>query len=201
MASRRSTRGAVRQSGGRRLPSALRAYTLIEVLIVVTVLGIMGAMVIPQVASADSLRTRAAVRAVIADITYLQSEAMAFQRGRAMVFDIDSNSTIGLEVNGPDLDLENDVLFEPSRPTGRFELNLADATFGLSRLDFVNIDGGNVLIFDEMGAPVTTPQGNAPSTGGLIVIEGPVDSYWLRIDGFTGHVSSGRVDPNHTPWN
>lgn len=176
-------------------PSLRRGYTLIEVLIVVTVLGIMGAMVIPQVASADSLRTRAAVRAVIADITFLQSDAMAFQRGRAMVFDVATNSTLGLEVNGPVLDLENDVLFEPQRISGRFELNLADATFGLSRLRTVSIDGGNVLIFDEMGAPVTTPQGNAPSAGGLIVIEGPVDAYWLRIDGFTGHVTSGRVDP------
>lgn len=178
-------------------PSLHRGYTLIEVLIVVTVLGIMGAMVIPQVSSADSLRTRAAVRAVIADITYLQSDAMAFQRGRAMVFDVDTNTTLGLEVNGPELDTENDVLFEPSRSSGRFELNLADATFGLSRLQSVNIDGGNVLIFDEMGAPVLAPQSNAPSSGGLIVIEGPVDSYWLRIDGFTGHVTSGRVDPEN----
>ncbi|MCC5787301.1 MAG: prepilin-type N-terminal cleavage/methylation domain-containing protein [Phycisphaerales bacterium] len=184
-----------REAKGRHCSCSPRGYTLIEVLIVVTVLGIMGAMVIPQVASADSLRTRAAVRAVIADITYIQSDAMAFQRGRAMVFDVATNTTLGLEVNGPVLDIENDVLFEPTRASGRLELNLADATFGLSRLGSVDIDGGNVLIFDEMGAPVTTPQGNAPSTGGLIVIDGPVDSYWLRIDGFTGHVTSGRVEP------
>lgn len=199
MLSGRRMRGDGRGPDGRPRSPVSRGYTLVEVLIVVTVLGIMGAMVIPQVSSADSLRTRAAVRAVIADITYLQSDAMAFQRGRAMVFDVDTNSTLGLEVNGPTLDIVNDVLFEPSRASGQLELDLADATFGVSRLEYVSIDGGNVLIFDEMGAPVTAPQGNAPSTGGLIVIEGPVDSYWLRIDGFTGHVSSGRVDPNSTP--
>ena len=48
----------------------LKAYTLIEVLIVVVIIGIAGAVVVPQLLAGNSMDAQAAARMVIADIVY-----------------------------------------------------------------------------------------------------------------------------------
>lgn len=180
---------AARRRG--RLPAPPRAYTLIEVLVVVTILGILGALIVPQMSSAGVLRAQSAVRTLVSDITFAQSDAMAFQRGRAIVFDVENNSYTVVEVTGPELDTVNDVL----SVTGReLRVSFSDPVFGGARLASADIDGGAVLIFDEMGAPVTVPQGNAPSAGGMIILESPFESYWIAVDGFTGYVTTGKVE-------
>ncbi len=60
-----------------------RAYTLVEVLVIVVILGILGTMVVPTVSPAAELRAQSAVRTLVSDITFAQSDAMAFQRARA----------------------------------------------------------------------------------------------------------------------
>ena len=65
---------------------ARRAYTLVEILIVVAVLGIAGALVIPSMSQTGVLRIQAAVRTLVADMTFMQADAMAFQSRRVMVF-------------------------------------------------------------------------------------------------------------------
>lgn len=170
-----------------------RAYTLLEVLVTVTILGIMGTMVVPAVGGAASLRSRAAVRTVISDITKLQTDAMAFQRGRAIIFDVDANSYVGYEVNGDLIDLDNDLLFDPDFPDGVMRRNLSGEEFGGARLTGVTIDGGSILIFDEMGAPIVAPGDSSPSTGGTITLRGQEETYILTVDGFTGHIRSERI--------
>ena len=63
-----------------------RAYTLLEVLVVVTILGTAAAIVVPSMGSAGNLRVQTAVREVIADITFAQSDAVAYQTRRAIIF-------------------------------------------------------------------------------------------------------------------
>ena len=63
-----------------------RAYTLIELLLIVTLLGIAGALVIPSMSSSSVLRIQATVRTLVSDITFIQSDAMAYQSRRVMVF-------------------------------------------------------------------------------------------------------------------
>ncbi|MBX3362550.1 MAG: type II secretion system protein [Phycisphaeraceae bacterium] len=58
-----------------------RAYTLIEVLVVVTVLGIAAALVIPEMSSAHSLRVQASVRTIVSDITFAQVRCPCDARG------------------------------------------------------------------------------------------------------------------------
>lgn len=173
--------------------SSSRGYTLIEVLVVVTVLSIAGAMVIPSMANVGVLRVQTAVRTVISDIAYAQSDAMAFQEGRAVMFDEESNGYSLVEVTGPDLDPVNDVMFDPSRRDGRYAVTFNENRFAGARITSVDFGGsGKNLIFDEMGAPVSEPMGNTPSTGGLIVIHGSNQDMWISVDGFTGHIATGR---------
>jgi len=98
-----------------------RGYTLVEVLVVVTIMGILGALVVPSVSTVGSFRVQSAVRTLVSDITFAQSDAMAFQTGRALMFFPDENRYVVVEVTGPTLDEANDILYGSGREDGRFE--------------------------------------------------------------------------------
>ena len=92
-------------------PFAARAYTLIEILVVVVVLGICAAVAIPSMSSASVLRAQAAVRTLVSDITYAQSDALAFQVGRAILFDQANNSWKICEVRSTIIDPQTDLIY------------------------------------------------------------------------------------------
>ena len=46
-----------------------RGYTLAELIIVIGILGLAGALLVPRLINADTFTVQAAVRSVIADIT------------------------------------------------------------------------------------------------------------------------------------
>jgi prepilin-type N-terminal cleavage/methylation domain-containing protein len=171
-----------------------RAYTLVEMLIVVAILGIASAIVIPSVGQAGTLRGQSSVRAVVADLAFAQSDAMAFQSGRAVVFDVEENRYVVCAVNGASVDPETDALYDQSRVGGIMGIDLDDELFGQARLESVDIDGGTMLVFDEMGAPVNAPLSNSPSSGGIITIVCEDQRYTIVIDGFTGHITTSRAE-------
>ncbi len=169
-----------------------RAYTLIEILIVVMIMGISAAAVIPTIGQAGAFRVRSSVRTLVADMTFAQSDAMAFQQGRAVMFIPDENRYIIIRVTGPVLDPVNDVMYDHTRVDDILGMDFDEERFGGATITGASFDGQPVLIFDEMGAPVTQPQGTTPSAGGLITIVGADDEYWIAVDGFTGHITTGR---------
>jgi prepilin-type N-terminal cleavage/methylation domain-containing protein len=169
--------------------SAARAYTLIEVLVVVTVLGIAAAMIVPSMDSAGVLRVQAAVRTVVADLTFAQSDALAFQNGRAVVFYPDENRYVICEVRGTTIDPDNDRISE-----SRFNAS----RFGDSRIHGARFGDGSTLIFDEMGGPVTEAGGNVPAPNGTITINGSRQRFEITVEGYTGRVTVRRVADEDT---
>jgi len=162
-----------------------RAYTLIELLIVITMMGIASAMVIPSMGSTDVLRVQAAVRSIVADINIAQSDALAHQQPRALIFDPITNSYVYIEVPGSTI--------EPSGNTIKL-VTLSDRRrFHTSKIDSVTFDGGNTLIFDELGGPVADAGGNTPSAGGTIVVSGSGSVFNINVEAYTGRVSVVRV--------
>ncbi len=166
-----------------RRPTA-RAYTLIELLIVILVLGIAAALVVPSMGGTGSLRVQAAVRTIVADLTEAQSDALAFQKGRAVVFDVDHNSYSIVDVNGAELDLDNDVT---ARTT------IKGAEFGDAKIESVDCDGDATLVFDEMGSPVKEPMGTDPSANGTIVVTGSGQKFTITIEAYTGRITVART--------
>lgn len=166
-------------------PRGRRAYTLVELLITVTIIGIAGAMVIPSFGSTGVLRVQSAVRTIVADINVAQSEAVALQKRRAIVFDPDANSYSILEVNGPTLNPETDTITTVSFGGA--------ARFGDSVIDAANFGGTTVLVFDELGGPVTGPDSTTPSSGGTITVRGSGSVFRITVEAYTGRVTVARI--------
>lgn len=181
---------------------ARRAFTLIEVLIVVVILAIAGVMVIPSMSQAGVLRVQTAVRTVVSDIAFLQSEAIAFQSRRAIWFGrvarwsdtdgrwdfVEGNGYVMAEVTGAELDLRTGALPDPDRPTRPFFRDFDDPEYGGARISDIAFNGGELLIFDEIGGPVADLDGPEPGTGGTLSVEGSGSTFQVQIQAFTGRV-------------
>lgn len=173
---------------------ASRGYTLIEVLVVVTILGIAGAMVAPSMGQVGVLRIQGAVRSVVSDITFAQMDALGYQEQRAIVFDIDENYYTLVQVTGNNVDPDADAIYDPKGPNQRYRVSLDKESFGGTTIESADFDGDTTLIFDEVGGPVAAPGTSVLSDGGSIVIAGPLSRYRINVAAFTGRVTVTRLD-------
>lgn len=171
-----------------------RAYTLVEVMVVVVIMGIAGALVAPSMGQAGVLRIQAAVRSVVADITFAQMDALGYQEQRAVVFDVENNRYTLVQVNGSSIDVDADALYDNHGPGQRYRVSLNDDVFGGTRIESADFDGDNVLIFDEIGGPVASPGSGTLSDGGSVVLAGPLSRFRINVAAFTGRVTVTRLD-------
>ncbi|MCR9077253.1 MAG: type II secretion system GspH family protein [bacterium] len=169
-------------------------YTLIEVLIVVMILGIAAAVVTPNLSQAGVFRIQAAVRTVVADISFAQMDALGYQEQRAIAFDKDENEYTLVEVRGTTIDVENDALYDIKGPDQRYRVTLDRDEFGDVRIESVDFDGDHILIFDEIGGPVATPGSSTLSDGGSVVIAGPQSRFRIDVAAFTGRITVTQLD-------
>ncbi len=174
-------------NSSRGKPCVARAYTLIEILVVVALLGIASALVIPNMGSTSVLRIQSTVRAIVSDINCAQSDALALQRGRAMVFDVENNRYAIIEIP-PDASTLDPV----ANTLQTTDLKMS-TKFHDSKIDSASFDGANVLYFDELGGTVTGPNSSTPSSGGTIIISGSGSRFQITVEAYTGRVTVSRI--------
>lgn len=171
-----------------------RGYTLVEVLVVVSILGIAAALVAPSMGQAGVLRIQSAVRSVVSDITFAQMDALGYQEQRAIVFDVANNEYTLVQVRGASIDVVDDALYDPKGPGQRYRVSLNGEVYGGTRIESASFDGDNVLIFDEIGGPVSSPGSSTLSDGGSVVLAGPLSRFRIDVSAFTGRVTVTRLD-------
>jgi prepilin-type N-terminal cleavage/methylation domain-containing protein len=153
-----------------------RGYTLVEVLLVVTILGIVSAMVVPSMLTAGSMGVQAAARIIVADLLYAQNEAVAQQANRSVTFDLANNRY--------QLTDETGTVLTESWISGTAENYVVDFSRdsrfqGVSLLE-VDFDGGNTIAFDDLGGP---------STGGSVTLQYQRQKYRIDVASFTGRIT------------
>jgi prepilin-type N-terminal cleavage/methylation domain-containing protein len=174
-----------------------RGYTLIEVLIVVTILGLAGALLVPYLSSKGDFDTQAAVRALIADITFAQSDALANQGFRRVHFFDDGTGWCLVRVAAEPFDpAVADYVYDPlasNAERGSYIVNLQESQrFSSVRVQAVDLDGGKrAITFDELGG--TVGAGGLPGTGGRIVLTSPQATYQVDVSPVTGKVRVTRL--------
>ena len=147
------------------------AFTLVELVIVLLIVGIMSALVSPRIADAMvSSRLRAAARAVASDIEYARQQAK--QQGAAQTVKFSpANDTY--EMPGLD-DFDH-----PGEPfvvdllASSYETSLDSASFGSTGTDLV-------LTFNRFGRP---------DFGGSVVLVAGSKQQTLQVDAVSGKVS------------
>ncbi len=166
-----------------------RGYTLVEVLVVVVILGIAGAMVVPSFGQTGVLRVQAGVRSVVSDITQAQSDSIAYQRGRGIVFHPGQNRYTVVELKTTAVDEALDGLDTVVFNTNEYgDCLITAASFGTGN--------GPILAFDELGSPVNPPGGGGGnSVGGYVEITGSGQTYRVNVDAFTGRVTVVQTAP------
>ena len=181
------------------------AFTLVEILVVVVILGIAAAVIVPQMGTRDDLRVDGARRMLMADLIYAQNRSISTQTRHYVVFDTNSSPrTYKIVTNLSAANPNGTPVQHPVTRTDEFKavfgLNAPSGTTNITHglevigLGTVNIESHNVLCFDELGVPyyydAPTDSTTAISTtgGSSIEVKCGTFSKLITVEPYTGEV-------------
>ena len=167
----------MRCSGTTRRPHRLRAFTLVEVLVVVSVIAIASAIVVPIIGDRGQWGIQAASRIVITDILYAQNEAIAHQKNRRIVFDRDNNRYSLTDELGTVLT----VSWKGGSDAPNYIVEFSnDRRFAGVTITDVQFGDDQTVIFDALGTP---------DTGGFVELTAGQTVYRVSVAPITGRVT------------
>ena len=181
------------------------AFTLVEILVVVVILGIAAAVIVPQMGTRDDLRVDGARRMVMADLIYAQNRSISTQTWHYVVFDATSSPrsykiVTNLSTTNPNGTPVQHPVTRADEFKAVFGLNAPAGTTSITHglevigLGTVNIEGHNILCFDELGVPyyydAPTNSTTAISTtgGSSIELKCGTFSKLITVEPYTGEV-------------
>jgi type II secretion system protein H len=164
-----------------RCAGARRGYTLVEMLVVVVMMGLAAAIVVPSLSSAGTMRVQGAVRMIIADITVAQSDAIAFQARRGVVFNYEGDASryVIAEIAGGAVDTATGIITDRS---------FGGETFGFSTVTDATLTDDTIYL-DELGSPVSGPDVDTPAGSQYIEITGSEQVFRIEIEAYTGRIT------------
>jgi prepilin-type N-terminal cleavage/methylation domain-containing protein len=173
----------------RRIGSLVGAFTLIEILVVVVILGIAAAIVVPAIGSRSDLKATSAARMIMADLIYAQNRSISQQKKHYVRFDKAAETYEVLEQVSPSA-----VLIKHPVEASNFVVTLGSGGAKPIRdvvIDDATFDGKSILAFDELGTPlVYDPATNTdtPMNSGKVVLECGTLKLTITIEPFSGEL-------------
>lgn len=164
-----------------RTRSSEKAFTLVEILVVVVILGLAGAIVVPTLSQPSKFSVQAAGRAVISDILIAQNDAVASQSPRSVVFEPALNRYRLTDNLGATVQVS-----WKSGTVGNYVVDFnADQRFNGVTVQTVG-NAVQTFTFDALGAP---------NNGGTVDLVAGNTRYRVAIAPFTGRVTIAEVIP------
>ena len=172
-----------------------RAVTLVELLVVVFIAGLIAAVAIPLSSSQSGFELEGAARRIMADIRYVQSQAMNKGTSQALVFDRDDGfyyfpSEADFDVPATEQISKKPYLILLRSDDGHDEEDLwanpHAAEFPSVNLDWADFDGEEELYFDGLGFP-TDDDGQSLTQASISISSGE-SSRTITVDILSGQV-------------
>jgi len=161
------------------------AFTLVELLMVITVLIIAAAIVIPNIGSAAGAQAMSAARVLACDLELARDLALKTQRPHTVLFSSDEQSYKVVADYGDESYTAADAIDHPVVAGRTFEVTLAERN-GMGEVSVVAVSfGGDACVtFSELGEP---------SSAGSITVQAGETQMEVAVAGLTGSVSISRV--------
>jgi prepilin-type N-terminal cleavage/methylation domain-containing protein len=167
---------------------AKRAFTLVEILMVVVILGIVAAVIVPQIGQRDDIKLASAARVIIADLSYAQSRAISSQHKHYVLLETTQYSIKSRTSPGDDLG----NISHPVNPGNYVTAFNIGPLAGVTILE-TDIGGTGAVAFDELGSPLAydadTDAYTTLSSPGIIRIQSGDRILTISIEPYTAEMS------------
>jgi prepilin-type N-terminal cleavage/methylation domain-containing protein len=180
----------------------LRAFTLIEILMVIVIIGIAAAIIVPEMSQRDDLKAAAAARIVMSDLMYTQNLAITRQRTHYLAFDQTNAANPSYKlVNGTSMStaIQHPVSQAPYLMT--FGPG-GDAGLESAMLESVDFKGAGatsrmVIGFDELGTPVVYIDASSADeslSSGSVVVKSGLYKLRISVEPYTGQLTVAKTN-------
>jgi len=167
------------------LKIAKKAFTLIELIVVMVIIAIAAVLAVPMISSAADVQVRSAANMIAADLEYAKSMAISRQQNHSVVFDTANES---YEVR----DASGTVISHPVKGGSSFIVNLQSDS-RLSRVDIAsavfNPDSQTTVTFDYLGSPYSGTDTANPLNSGQISLQAGSFTMTVNVEPMTGYVT------------
>ncbi|MEM7227679.1 MAG: type II secretion system protein [Planctomycetota bacterium] len=174
-----------------------RGYTLIELIIVIALLGLASSILIPYLNDRGNLHLQAAVRQVVSDLSYAQSDALANQEFRRVHFYADGSGYCIIRVTAATFSdpfdaATADFVIDPIN-NGEYVRDFAtDNRWKEVSVKSSSFDSAKPHVtYDSLGGTVATA--TTPGTGGTVVLTADGQDFEISVAPFTGKITVAKV--------
>ena len=163
-----------------------RGFTLAEMLAVVVILGLLSAVVLPQLGNSDDSKVASASRELVADLLYAQSCAIATGRMRYVVFDAVRGKYAVMDSLDPP-----GVILHPVEKAP-YEVVIGKGPLQGVCASVIDFDKQTTLAFDALGTPYACPpppHAPSPMNAGSIVLTSGMASRTIAVQPMSGTIT------------
>jgi len=156
-----------------------RAFTLVEILMVLMILGIAAAMIAPRLGSMGDIQVSSAARTLVANMEYAQNEAIVTQQDMTVEFNESFEKYWLADAAGNLLThpvTKRDFTVEFPNERGLQKVEVLSADFG----------GNDKVTFDSLGSP---------SNGGSVMLGADGHTYRVDVAPVTGRIQVVAINP------